>query len=212
MDQVRPCVRYVSGRAFKNIKDGLWGIYIHTKNKDKLINGFVYEFVNTTDQSGNNDSYWLFNGIRYTYPVPGGVHHWPVGNDDYFNNTIYGFGWTFHDLVIGTPFITSPAVLKASDNKDDYVVNNKVTCHNVGLEGKYGNLLYKLFATYYLNFGTNNSPIEPSIPQYSFLLQMQIVNTLPWGIIGTVGLGVDHGEFYGNNTGFRFSLLKQITK
>jgi Capsule assembly protein Wzi len=201
-----------SGRAFRNIKDGLWGIYIHTKDKDKIINGFVYEFLNTTDQSGNNDSYWLLNGIHYSYPVPGGVYHWPVGNDNYFNNTIYRFGWTFHDLVIGTPLITSPAVLKTIDNQDDYVVNNKVICHHIGLEGKSGNLLYKILATYYLNFGTNNSPIKPPMSQYSFLFQVQIVNTMPWGIIATVALGVDHGKFYGNNTGLRISLLKQVIK
>jgi hypothetical protein len=201
-----------SGRAFRNIKDGLWGIYLHTKNKDRLINGFVYEFINTTDQSGKNDSYWLLNGVKYNYAVPGGAYHWPVGNDDYFNNAIYQFGWTFHDMVIGTPFITSPAVLKGNDNKSGYLWNNKVTCHHIGLEGKYGNLLYKLFASYYLNSGTNNSPLKPSIPQYSFLLQVQIVNTLPWGISATFALGTDYGKFYGNNAGFRLSLLKQVIK
>ena len=143
-----------SGRAFRNIKDGLWGIYIHSKDKNRLINGFVYEFINTTDQSGKNDSYWLLNGIQYFYPVPGGVHHWPIGNDDYFNNAIYRFGWTYHAMVIGTPFITSPAVLKVNDNASEYIWNNKVICHHFGLEGKYRHLLYKLFATWYLNYGT----------------------------------------------------------
>ena len=198
-----------SGKEFRNIKDGLWGIYIHTKDKNRLINGLVYEFINTTDQSGNNDSYWILDGIRYFYPVFGGVYHWPIGNDDYFNHGVYRFGWTYHDLVIGTPLITSPAVLKVTGNESEYIPNNKVICHHIGLEGKYRNLLYKLFATYYLNYGTNSYPFEPVIPQYSFLLQAQIVDKLPWGISASLALGIDHGELYGNNAGFRLSLSKK---
>lgn len=198
-----------SGMAFSNIKDGLWGVYVHTKDKNRLITGFQYEFVNTTNQSGNNDSYWIFHGVKYFYPVPGGVHHWPIGNDNYFNNGIYQFGWTFHNMVIGTPLITSPAVLKANDNENDYIRNNKVICHHIGLEGKYRSLLYKIFANYYLNYGTNSYPFEPVKHQYSFLLQTQIVNILPWGISTSLAVGVDHGELYGNNAGFRISLSKK---
>ena len=104
-----------SGREFRNIKDGLWGISIRSKDKNRLINGLVYEFLNTTDQSGPNDSYWILDGIKYFYPVPGGKYHWPVGNDNYFNNGIYRFGWTFRDMVLGTPLITSPSVLKINE-------------------------------------------------------------------------------------------------
>jgi hypothetical protein len=179
-----------SGMEFRNIKDGLGGIYIHTKDKNRLINGLVYEFINTTDQSGNIDS-------------------WPIGNDDYFNHGIYRCGWTYHDLVIGTPLITSPAVLKITGNESEYIPNNKVICHHIGLEGKYKNLQYKLFATYYLNYGTNTYPFEPVIPQYSFMLQTQIVDKLPWGISASLAVGIDNGDLYGNNLGLRLSLSKK---
>jgi hypothetical protein len=186
-----------SGREFKNIKDGLWGIYFHSKDKNRLINGAVYEFINTTDQSGPIDSY------------SDNKEMWPVGNDDYFNNGIYPFGWTYHNMVIGTPLITSPAVLKVTNSGHEYIWNNKVICHHIGLEGKHRDLHYKLFATYYLNYGTNSYPFESAIPQYSFLLQAQIVDKLPWGMSASLAIGVDHGELYGNNAGFRISLLKQ---
>jgi hypothetical protein len=82
-----------SGKAFQNIKDGLWGIYIHTKSKDRIINGFLYEFINTKDQSGQYMEYWLLDGIKYRNKIPGGVYHYAGGNDDYFNNNgIYRFG------------------------------------------------------------------------------------------------------------------------
>jgi len=58
-------------------------------------------------------------------------------------------------------------------------------------------------------YGTNSSPFEPAMPQYSFLLQTQIVDKLPRGIIASLSIGVDHGELYGNNAGFRFSLSKK---
>ena len=186
-----------SGTEFRNIKDGLWGIYIHFKDKDRLINGIVYEFINTTDQSGPIDSYSDNKEI------------WPIGNDNYFNNGIYQYGWTFHDMTLGTPLITSPAILKANDYQSDYIRNNKIICHHIGLEGMYKNLLYKLLATYYLNYGTNYYHFESAIPQYSLLLQAQIVEKLPWGINLSLALGVDHGELYGNNAGFRFSLSKK---
>jgi hypothetical protein len=111
-------------------------------------------------------------------------------------------------MVIGTPFITSPAVLKVNESGYEYIWNNKVICHHFGLEGRYRNLLYKLFASYYLNYGTNFSPLEPAIPQYSFLLQTQIVDKLPWGISASLAIGIDHGELFGNNAGFRLSLSK----
>jgi hypothetical protein len=186
-----------SGREFKNIKDGLWGIYFHSKDKNRLINGAVYEFINTTDQSGPIDSYSENKEM------------WPIGNDDYFNNGIYRFGWTYHNMVIGTPLITSPDVLKIPGNESEYIPNNKVICHHIGLEGKYRNLLYKLFATYYLNYGTNTYPFEPVKPQFSFLMQTQIVHKLPWGISASLAVGVDHGKLYGNNAGFRLSLSKK---
>jgi hypothetical protein len=198
-----------SGRAFRNVKDGLWGIYFRTKDKDRIINGLVYEFINTTDQSGRYSFFWLLNGKKYPYQVPGGEYYYTEGNDNYFNANIYRAGWTYHSMVIGTPFITSQGVIKATNNEDAYIWNNKVICHHIGLEGKYRNLLYKLLASYYLNYGTNVSPIEPTISQFSFLLQTQIVDVLPWGISAFLALGIDHGELYGNNTGFRLSLSKK---
>ncbi|HEX3009116.1 MAG TPA: hypothetical protein VHO90_16050, partial [Bacteroidales bacterium] len=38
-----------SGKAYRNIKDGLFGISIRSKGKDQVISAFVYEFLNTTD-------------------------------------------------------------------------------------------------------------------------------------------------------------------
>lgn len=185
-----------SGLVLRNIKDGIWGISIRSKNMDRIVNGFVYELINTTDQSGPIDSYWIDKGL------------WAIGNDDYFDNRIYKFGWTYKNMVIGTPFITSP-LISDSNIMGRNISNNKVLVHHIGVEGKYKNMKYRLLGTYYLNYGTNNFPFDPVIPQYSFMLESKFVNLLPWGLSMSLMAGIDHGRLYGNNIGMRISLMKQ---
>ncbi len=200
-----------NGLYWSNIKDGLWGIYLHLKEKDHLINAFGYEFINTTNQSGPVWGYWLLNGVKYYAPVNGGVLHWLSGNDNYFNHYYYKTGWTLDDMTIGTPMITSPAILQNFDidNNTDYIRNNKITGHHFSLEGKYKYLLYKLFVTYSLNFGTNNYPMNPALSQYSFLLNMQLSEKLPWGLNAGLSIGYDYGDLLGNNAGLKISLAKE---
>jgi hypothetical protein len=196
-----------SGKAYRNIRDGLWGFYLHTKDKKKLINGFVYEFINTTDQSGPTRAVWVLDGVEYTYPIEGGVIHEFGGNDDYFNNGIYKFGWTYKNMTLGTPLITSPII--PIEGVGDYIRNNKVTGHHFGIEGIYKDISYKIFYTYYLNFGTNSYPFNPHKPQSSILLQTYIRNKLPWGLDLSLKGGIDIGSMYGNNLGIQFSLIKK---
>jgi hypothetical protein len=195
-----------SGKAYNNIKDGLWGFYLHTKDKNKLINGIVYEFINTTDQSGSIPELWILDGVAYTYPIPGGEYYQTGGNDNYFNNGIYQFGWTYKYMTLGTPFITSPII--AVDGQGEYMRNNKVTGHHFGIEGIIKSISYNIFYTYYQNFGTNTSSFHPKKPQHSILIQTYISNKLPWGLDLSLKAGFDVGKMYGNNLGLQISLIK----
>lgn len=197
-----------SGMAWRNIRDGLWGISFHTYKKKKVVNGILYEFINTKDQSGSWLYYWLLDGVKYNYNVDGSTFHYAGGNDDYFNNVIYRYGWTYKDMTIGTPFITSPSVLKGDRSEADYLRNNKITGHHFGLEGEYRYFFYKMFFTYYLNYGTNLYPFENKLPQYSVYLNVRMAEKLPWGLIAELATGYDHGRFYGNNIG----LLLKVSK
>lgn len=197
-----------SGMVLKNIRDGLWGISFHTNQKKRVVNGILYEFINTRDQSGSYLYYWLLDGVKYNYNIDGSTFHYAGGNDDYFNNVIYRFGWTYKDMTIGTPFITSPSVLQGDRSEADYLRNNKIAGHHFGLEGEYKYLLYKMFFTYYLNYGTNLYPFETRLPQYSVYLDLRMVGKLPWGLIAELAAGYDHGKFYGNNIG----LLLKVSK
>ncbi|MBS3768601.1 MAG: hypothetical protein KGY75_10840, partial [Candidatus Cloacimonetes bacterium] len=75
-----------SGMGWRNIEDGLWGLVYknHTKQKP-LIESAVYEFLHTTDQSGEHH--------RIDGEIVG-------GNDNYFNHTIYNSGWAYHSYII----------------------------------------------------------------------------------------------------------------
>ena len=196
-----------SGKAYRNIRDGLLGFYIHSKEKNKFINGFVYEFINTTDQSGPAQEVWILDGVEYTYPIPGGEHYDLGGNDNYFNNGIYQFGWTYKNMTLGTPFITSPII--PVEGSGEHIRNNKVTGHHFGFEGIIKDISYKIFYSYYLNYGTNLAPINPYRHQQSILLQTYVSNKLPWNLDISVKAGIDIGSMYGNNLGIQFSLIKK---
>lgn len=189
-----------SGKAYRNIKDGLFGISIRSKEKDKLINGFVYEFFNTTDQSGR---------INATDSIkPDGNYYELGGNDNYLNNGVYLKGWSFKEMNIGNPLITSPAII--SGDRYDYIRNNKVLAHHFGLGGSTSVLSYKLFYTYSLNYGTNFYPISPKQTQHSFLFEAELKNNLPGNLKLSCALGGDFGDLYRNNFGVRLLIRKQI--
>ncbi len=214
-----------TGIAYRNISDGLWGISIHSKNKNRLINKFVYEYIKTTNQSGPYDSYWIVGGIKYYNPPPNLTnpndpfhtpeYHEAGGNDNYFNGPApwYGNGWTYYQMSIGTPLVTSPLI-----QGGNYIINNKIQANHVGMEGLYKNFNYKLLYTYSINYGINTTTsgingiptntFNPRKTQNSLLLKTSFSNFLPWKIIACISVGIDRGKMYGDNTGMIISLIK----
>lgn len=114
------------------------------------------------------------------------------GNDNYFNNGIYIKGWTFREMLMGNPLITSPAILKGEGY--DYIRNNKIIAHHLGIEGHMTKITYKLLYTYSLNYGTNHAPISPGKTNHSILLNTQFEEVLPWKLNFTCAIGADFGK------------------
>lgn len=183
-----------SGKAWRNFKDGLWGFTVKEKEKS-IISGILYEFLHTTDQSGR------FNWDPVTQKEYG-------GNDNYFNHGFYRFGWTYNNLTLGTPLITSPVYISGSSS--DYVRNNRIIAHHIGLEGYKNRISYRLFYTYSLNFGTNNSPFDPVKHQHSLIFSTSYSEILPCKIDLGINLGIDLGKMYGNNYGIEIMLKKNL--
>jgi len=172
-----------------NKADGLWGISVRN-SRFPFIKGILYEFLETTDQSG---PYHDKDGIIYG------------GSDNYFNNGIYQNGWTYFSRTIGTPFISSPIY-----NKDGNVsiVNNRVQVHHFGIEGDVSGYRYKLLSSFSKNYGSYNNPYPEMIPNTSVLLELKKQFPKFSNIEAGCSVGGDFGKLYGNSLGCLFSIRK----
>lgn len=173
-----------------NAKDGLWGISIRN-NKLGFLKGFVYEYLNTTDQSG---PYHDKDGIIYG------------GNDSYFYNGIYQTGWSYFLKTIGTPFILAP--IKSEYSNNYYPVNNRVQVHHVGIEGDIVGYKYKFMSSFSSNYGTYSSPYVSAIENTSMLLEVNKRFSKLANIEIGCKVGADFGQLYGNSVGCIFSIRK----
>ena len=172
-----------------NKADGLWGITVRNE-KFPFIKGILYEYLNTTDQSG---PYHDKDGLVYG------------GADNYFNNGIYQNGWTYYSRTIGTPFISSSLY-----NRDGAVSveNNRVIVHHFGMEGNVSGYSYKLLSSFSKNYGTYSAPCSPMIRNTSLLLEVNKKFPVWSNIEVGCSVGTDFGKLYGNSVGCLFSIRK----
>jgi hypothetical protein len=174
-------------------RDGIMGVSIKTTNPNRIVNHVVFEYLNTTFQSGPthdlSDSTML------------------LGNDNYFNHHVYRSGWAYKGMTIGTPIITSPIF-----NEDESVstLNNRVRAFHLGLQGMLGRINYRSFFTYSINKGTYSNPIDPAKNQFSWYFET-VFPSIWKGIDMKVMLAADIGQMYGNNLGVNLLFRKTFT-
>jgi len=173
-----------------NRPDGLWGISL--KNKQfPFVKGILYEYLNTTDQSG---PYHDKDGIVYG------------GADSYFTNGTYSSGWSYYSKTIGTPFISSP-----SYNTDGTLstTNNRVQVHHIGIEGDIYGYQYLLLSSYSKNYGSYSVPLGVEKKKKASVL-MEVKKQFPTLSNIEIGCSVaaDYGKLYGNSVGFMLSIRK----
>jgi hypothetical protein len=173
-----------------NKPDGLWGVAIRN-NKFPIIKGLVYEYLNSTDQSG---PFHDKDGIVYG------------GNDSYFQNGVYQNGWTYFSRTIGTPFISSPVYNK---NGGVSVVNTRVQVHHIGLEGDVLGYNYKALCSFSKNYGTYGAPYPEMIRNTSLLLEVKKQFPKLSNIELGCSVGADIGKLYGNSVGCMVSVRKR---
>lgn len=124
-----------SGSRYANFPDGRYGFYVNIKNKERLINSFIYELYYTKNQSVNSTG--------------------PHKNDTYFNNYLtYRSGWTYHQRILGAPFFKYDPV-------ENRIENNRFVAHHLGFSGNIGEFPYKLLASYARNGGTVERAYSP---------------------------------------------------
>jgi hypothetical protein len=177
-----------------NIPDGLWGVSIRN-SKLPFIKGFLYEYLNTTDQTG---PYHDKDGIVYG------------GGDSYFTNYIYRSGWTYKSQIIGTAFIS-----KATFNSDGALtsLNNRVQVHHFGIEGDVKSYQYRLLTSFSKNYSSYDGiyyhPIPPEmLRNTSIMLEVKRkfskIQNIECGLV----VSGDHGKLFGNSYGGLISIRK----
>ncbi|MDR1699037.1 MAG: capsule assembly Wzi family protein [Prevotellaceae bacterium] len=180
-----------SFKKFENISDGLWGFLIRS-NEKQAVTGILFEFLNTTNQSGP-------------------VHIWNDkveigGNDDYYNNSLFTSGWTYFGQTIGTPLISSQFYNK---NGELQLPNNRVKAYHFGIDGYVTqNLIYRSLWTYSQNYGRHYFPFPEKRGNLSFLLESALKLKKWEGFELKAAVGGDFGKMYGDNFGVMLGIRK----
>jgi len=173
-----------------NVSDGVWGISIK-QSQIPFVSGLLYEFINTTDQSGPfHDKDGLVFG----------------GNDSYFTNTIYCNGWNYYNRTLGTPFITSPIY-----NTDGSIatLNNRSSAHHIGIRGDIDGYRYRTMVSYAKNYGRYRDGDNLKSTNTAILLEVKKQIPELWDLDVSLSLGADIGTQFGNSYGVMFSIAKR---
>ncbi len=170
-----------------NVSDGLWGIAIKS-NQLPVVKRVVYEYLNTTDQSG---PYHDKDGIVYG------------GADSYFTHGVYQAGWTYFSRTIGTPFITSPVYTNTTN-----IRNNRVTAHHLGIGGEVEKMRFKLLLSFSKNYGTYFQRYNTAKKGNVFLLEINRLIPAFSNLEASLTLAADRGNMYGNNYGCMLKISK----
>lgn len=177
-----------SGMELNNFPDGVWGIQLNNTDS-KLVKGILYEYVQTTSQSGSPRA--VQNGGQQS------------GGDNYFFNGTYRSGWTYEGRTIGLPFLTVTDI----DENGIPTVNNRSIAHHIGVLGSFWKLDYTLKLTYLENLGTFANPITPKDTFVYSYFQAK----LPTEKYGTFSLEIgadfndDRDTFFGGGLGYRYT-------
>ena len=180
-----------SGREFDNLRDGLWGIHLATKNRTAFLTDVVYEFMNTRNQSG----------AMQEKPIPTPENPTKItgrGRDNYFNHSVYTSGYTYYQRMIGTPLFV-PTI--GADGISKGYESSRMWMHHIGMSGTFGNgFFWKSLTTWSRNFGTYGTPYPVPLDEFSFLAESSY-NGVKLPFIVKAGLAGDNGDRFENRLG-----------
>ena len=178
--------------------DGMIGIEV-TLPKNPIISNFVYEYLNTTYQSGP-----VYHD--HTEAIPDQIS----GKDNYYNHNLYQ-GWQHWGQAIGNPLFHSPLY---NANGSLRFTGNRFKAHHIGVSNSICDQIdYRLLYTYMENWGTYDGPYEDKKYAHSFLgettyhlSRLGKLNMKGWSI--TAAFSLDRGKELGNNTGAQITIRK----
>lgn len=182
-----------SGIAFRNGMDGIWGIeYSNSSQERSLLKGIVFEYIQTTNQSG--PIHWapgdFSSGISSQLPNEA------TGADNYYNNFFYP-GYSYYGLSLGSALLKSPYY-----NEDRFLcyTDNRVQAWHIGFNGDIcKGFDYMIKSSYREGYGTPFVPLPQKHHSFDGLFQINY-HSGPWLISAATAITV--GNIYGNSTGF----------
>jgi len=175
-----------SGLNFSNYPDGLFGLFFDFKKPENFISHLVLEYTNTTDQGRKSSTNDLI--------------------DNYFNNSIYGSGWTYFGRIIGTPFF-QPEEKVDGITPGVSLDYSRFKAYHIGLKGYISQTVnYRAHFNYTYYPGWFYAPISSNL--YSTSIEFDIhLESIPFEI--TAGAAGDFGDFGPSNVGGFISLSKR---
>lgn len=191
-----------SGMGKLNGFDGLWGLEYESTAPHALLKGLVFEYYQTTDQSGP----------LHGSDAEGGEK--TGGADDYYNNYLYQ-GWTHWGQTMANPLIPSPAYFADCVVQSNWGKGymgfpyNRVRAFHLGLHGdlapRWG---YRLKCSASRTWGTPLSPALEPLDNISAFIEAQYEPAFWRGLRIVSSLSFDSGDIYGDNFGWQLKLRK----
>ena len=178
--------------------DGLAGLEVNLP-ANRFVSTVVYEFLNTTYQSGP-----VYHDRTETIPDQ------ISGVDNYYNHNLYP-GWQHWGNAIGNPLFISPLY---NDNGSLTFTGNRFKAHHVGIVGlPIPHLAYRILYTYERSLGTYAVPFENARTTHSMLAEFEYSPRKigDWELDGwhvKLAFAMDRGKLLGNNTGFQLGISK----
>lgn len=177
-----------SGMELYNYEDNLYGLFIDF-GQDKLFEKVLYEYMFTCDQSGHLH----IIGVM-------------TGRDNYYNHGYYKTGYTYNGYALCTPLFSPVEVI----THRQAIQNTRVSMHHIGFSGTINEQLkWDGKLTLSRNWGTFDHPYNPSVYQFSSLLNFDYTNTkIPFDL--SLALATDFGKLYENRIGGLIRISKNF--
>jgi hypothetical protein len=172
-----------------NWQDGLYGFFIDFKKQKALVSNLLTEFTFTRTMSN----------------IPRSAS----GPDNYFNNSTYKSGWTYHGNTIGSPYFIPKPENENGITSGVILGDNRFSAINIGANGFLKSIPYRLLLSHTTYYGWFGQEYDTNPFQFSGFFDISIpqsIFNLPFDISASVAF--DTGTYRPKNFGAFLSITK----
>lgn len=194
---------FESGQTFSsltNVDDGLYGLSYSSLKKNSILSRLTLEYLTTLNQG------------KYRSPLARllGLPDRHNGEQTfYFNHMQYLDGWSYNDVMIGSPFMIPQEnirVEKQSGVITNFLNNNRVRAYYIGMQNRINSVDIITRFSISKNFGAYGYEITPA-RQQSFC----ITNRFPLPKLKgnlSITIAIDQGDLIRDNYGTTISYTR----